>query len=193
MSVTGGRLSDDHTEPDWVGQVLDYWFDELGEANWFTADHRLDADIRDRFLTLHRQISASQVSDLRTPRALLAAIIVLDQFSRNLFRGTASAYAADPLARQLSDTAIRHGYDLEMTVPQRQFIYMPFQHSEDPTDQARSVELFEQLGDKGWMKYALAHKSIIDRFGRFPHRNAILGRSSSAEEIALLNEPMGSF
>ena len=185
--------SGEQAEPDWVGQVLRYWFDEIGEKHWFDASPQLDAQIRERFSELLRRISASQVSAFATPRALLAAVIVLDQFSRNIFRGTADAYAADPLARRLADTAISRGYDLELHPVQREFLYMPLQHSEDPKDQARSVELFEKLGDKHSLKYALAHKSIIDRFGRFPHRNAILGRTSSADEIASMQDPMGSF
>ena len=193
MNSTAGRSRGDGAEPEWVGAVLHYWFDELGEEHWFSADPKVDAQIRERFLALHRQISASQLASFTTARTLLAAVIVLDQFSRNIFRGTANAYAADSLARRLADAAISHGYDRELSVAQREFLYLPFQHSEDPRDQARSIELFEQLGDEGSMKYALAHKSIIDRFGRFPHRNAILGRTSSAEEIASLNEPMGSF
>ena len=193
MNFTSKYPSGDQAEPDWVGQVLRYWFDEIGGKHWFDASPQLDAQIRERFSAVLAQISAGQVSGLATPRALLAAVIVLDQFSRNIFRGTANAYAADPLARQLADTAISRGYDLELTPAQREFLYMPLQHSEDPADQARSVQLFEKLGDKHSLKYALAHKSIIDRFGRFPHRNAILGRTSSAEEIASMKEPMGSF
>jgi uncharacterized protein (DUF924 family) len=153
----------------------------------------VDSQIRERFLALHRHISSSQPGDFRTPREILAAIIVLDQFSRNLFRGTAGAYTTDAVARRLAAGAVDHGIDLAMTTAQRQFLYMPFQHSEDPKDQARSIELFGKLGDGGLMEYAMAHKSIIDRFGRFPHRNAVLGRQSSAEEIASMNEPMGSF
>lgn len=193
MSAAEGRGGDEQAEPGWVGEVLRYWFDEVGAEHWFKASSQLDAQIRERFLSLHRQISASQASDYGTPRALLAAIIVLDQFSRNIFRDTPGAYAADPLARHLADAAIRRGCDAGMSIAQRQFIYMPFQHSENPKDQARSVGLFSALGNKGWMEYAVAHKAIIDRFGRFPHRNAILGRASSAEEIASMSKPMGSF
>src|SRR5579862_4145226 len=184
MSAADGRAGDAQTEPGWVGEVLRYWFDEVGSEHWFKASGQIDAQIRGRFLALHRRIAASQASDFSTTRELLAAVIVLDQFSRNLFRDTPGAYAADPLARRLADVAIHRGCDAQMSIAQRQFIYMPFQHSEDPKDQARSVGLFATLGNKAWMEYAVAHKSIIDRFGRFPHRNAILGRESSAEEIA---------
>jgi uncharacterized protein (DUF924 family) len=193
MSAAEGRAGGAQAEPGWVREVLHYWFDEVGSEHWFKSSREVDSKIRERFLSLHRQISASQASDFKTMRALLAAIIVLDQFSRNIFRDTPSAYATDPLARQLADAAIRRGCDTEMSLAQRQFIYMPFQHSEDPNDQVRSVGLFATLGNNGWTEYAVAHKAIIDRFGRFPHRNAILGRESSAEEIASLSKPMGSF
>jgi uncharacterized protein (DUF924 family) len=193
MSAAGKQTCDDQAEPAWVGEVLHYWFDAVGPAHWFNLNREVDAQIRERFFALQRQIATGQLSGFSTARAMLAAVIVLDQFSRNIFRGTPDAYAVDPLARQLADTAISRGYDLEMTIPQRQFLYLPFQHSEDRADQTRSVVLFEKLGNKAWLEYALAHQSIIDRFGRFPHRNEILGRSSSATEIASMNEPMGAF
>ncbi len=180
-------------EPAWVGEVLRYWFEEVTEANWFAASRELDEQIRDRFLAVHAQLSTGDVSALRTARELLAAIIVLDQFSRNLFRGSPRAYADDSLARRLAGSALSQGHDRDMTDAQKQFVYLPFQHSEDPQDQARSLALFEKLGNARWTEYAQAHKTIIDRFGRFPHRNAILGRHSSAEELASLDEPMGSF
>jgi uncharacterized protein (DUF924 family) len=180
-------------EPAWVGEVLQYWFEEVTETHWFAASREVDEQIRSRFLALHEQLSAGELSALGTQRELLAAIIVLDQFSRNLFRGSPRAYAADALARQLAGSAIKQGHDLDMTDAQKNFLYMPFQHSEDRQDQVRALALFEKLGNACWTEYAQAHKSIIDRFGRFPHRNAILGRHSSPEEIASLSEPMGSF
>ena len=124
---------------------------------------------------------------------MLAAVIVLDQFSRNLFRGTPRAFAADFIARRLAKTAIEQGFDAAMKKQERLFLYLPFQHSEDRGDQALSLDLYERLGDEKWTRFAMAHKVIIDRFGRFPHRNATLNRPSSADEIALLKEPMGSF
>lgn len=193
MNPAGTPASRAQTEPAWVGEVLRYWFEELGETHWFNAGREVDDQIRARFLALHEQLARETHLDVTTPRELLATVIVLDQFSRNLFRGTPRAYAADPLARRLTGTAISQGYDRDMTIAQKQFLYLPLEHSEDPQDQARSLALFETLGHEDWINYARAHKSIIDRFGRFPHRNAILGRQSSAAEIALLNEPMGSF
>ena len=177
-------------EPSWVGDVLGYWFDEVGARRWFASGAELDPEIRERFHALHQQIV-----DLReppvTPRSLLAAVIVLDQFSRHLFRHTAHAYAADAAARRLAATAIELGIDDNMSDAERMFLYMPFQHSEDGSDQELSVRLFTDLGNEDWLHYAVEHKAIIDRFGRFPHRNAILDRQSTAEEIALLNNAMG--
>jgi uncharacterized protein (DUF924 family) len=193
MNRVGTPLSDSAAEPAWVGEVLRYWFEELTETLWFNASRAVDDQIHERFLELHDELAAGRILAVTTPRGLLSAVIVLDQFSRNLFRGTPRAYAADPLARRLASTAINQGYDRDMTIPQKQFFYLPFQHSEDPQDQVRSLALFEKLGNESWTRYALAHKSIIDRFGRFPHRNEILGRQSSAEELAALEEPMGSF
>ncbi len=193
MNRGGKPPSSVQAEPAWVGEVLRYWFEEVTEAHWFNVSGEVDAQIRDRFLALHEQLATGDVSALSTPRELLAAIIVLDQFSRNIFRGSPGAYAADSVARRLANGAIGQGHDRDMSDAQRQFLYLPFQHSEDRQDQVRSLALFEKLGNARWTDYARAHKSIIDRFGRFPHRNEILGRHSSADEIASLSEPMGSF
>lgn len=129
--------------------------------------------------------------DATAPRPLLAAVIVLDQFSRNLFRGTPGAFAADPVARRLSRTAIKQGFGIAMKEQERLFLYIPFEHSEDREDQALAVELIARLGNEEWTRDAIAHKTIIDRFGRFPHRNAILNRHSSPAEVELLQEPKG--
>ena len=193
MSVAGTHSGSDLAEPSWVGEVLRFWFDELGEAHWFAKNHDIDAQIRARFLALHEQVVARDGFGVTAPRPLLAAAIVLDQFSRNIFRGTARAYAADPIARRLSRTAIEQGFDVAMKERERLFLYLPFEHSEDREDQVLSVQLFARLDNAQWTRDAVAHKAIIDRFGRFPHRNAILNRLSSAAEIALLKEPMGSF
>ncbi|MDP9198810.1 MAG: DUF924 domain-containing protein [Pseudomonadota bacterium] len=170
-----------------------FWFEELTEDQWFAKRDDIDARVRERFLTLHEQLVESDGPGVAASRPLLAATIVLDQFSRNLFRENQRAYAADHIARRLARTAIEHGFDAGMKKRERLFLYLPFQHSEDREDQARSLQLFEQLGHEEWTRYAIAHKAIIDRFGRFPHRNATLNRTSTADEIALLKEPMGSF
>ena len=183
----------DTTEPPWVGDVLRFWFEELPHADWFKKNAAVDAQIRDRFLALHARLLAEDGHGLETPRAMLAAVIVLDQFSRNIFRDDARAYAADPLARRIARSVIDQGLDATMAAQEKRFLYLPFEHSEDARDQRRSVKLIEPLGDPEMTKYAIAHQVIIDRFGRFPHRNAILGRRSTPEEIEFLKSPMSSF
>ncbi|HEY1313106.1 MAG TPA: DUF924 family protein [Steroidobacteraceae bacterium] len=175
-------------EPAWITEVLHFWFVELGEEHWFAKRPDIDANIRDRFLPLAERLFAEGGSVSSGQRPLLAAVIVLDQFSRNLFRGTPRAFAADSIARRLSKTAIMQGMDVNMTRHERLFLYLPFEHSEDREDQALAIDLIARLGSEEWTRDALAHKEIIDRFGRFPHRNAILGRHSSADELALLEE-----
>jgi uncharacterized protein (DUF924 family) len=183
----------DTDDPAWVQEVLDFWFAELGESAWFSRDARVDACIRERFLALHGRLSADAGGGVTGARPLLAAVIVLDQFSRNLYRDSARAFASDALARHLARRAIAEGLDSEMRPAERYFLYLPFEHSEAPADQALAVDLITRLDCEEWTKYVVAHKALIDRFGRFPHRNAVLGRQSSAEEIAALKQPMGSF
>ncbi|OOG60425.1 DUF924 family protein [Rhodanobacter sp. C03] len=180
-------------EPAWVGDVLRFWFEELSHADWFKKNDALDARIRDHFFDLHAHLLAEEERGLAAPRTMLAAVIVLDQFSRNIFRDDARAYAADPLARRIARSAIDQGYDATMAVQEKRFLYLPFEHSEDVHDQQLSVNLTEPLGDPEMTEYAIAHQVIIDRFGRFPHRNATLGRRSTPEEIAFLKSPMSSF
>jgi len=187
-------LSPPAGEPAWVADVLHYWLDELTLEQSFEKNEAIDATIRDRFDALHEQLAANDGA-IRTeaPRELLAALVVFDQFSRNLHRGSARAFATDPIARRLARSAISDGLDQAMSKRERIFVYLPFEHSEKAADQEQSIALFAQLGDENLDKYAMAHKVIIDRFGRFPHRNAALGRQSTPEEIAFLNEPMSSF
>lgn len=181
-------------EPEWVAEVLSFWFGELTPADWFAKSDALDATIRLRFAALHARLVAGQAPTLEaTPRMLLATVVVLDQFSRNLHRGDARAFAADPQARTLARRALDTGADRALSPAERLFLYLPFEHSEDRADQALAVRLISQLGDPGWTRYAEAHRDIIERFGRFPHRNEVLGRASSDEELALLQSPMGRF
>jgi len=189
MSVT--HSAGNVVEPAWVGEVLHFWFDELEAAQWFAKSDAIDSHIRARYLPLHRRVVAAGGSIAMTQRPLLAAVIVLDQFSRNLFRGTPRAFAADPIARQLSRAAIKQRFDEAMNEHERLFLYMPFEHSEDRKDQAMAVELIARLGNEDWTRDAFAHKTIIDQFGRFPHRNAILDRLSSPDEAKLLQDPKG--
>lgn len=171
-----------------MADVLHFWFLELGEAHWFATRADIDAQIRDRFLSLHQRLATDDAFAATTPRTLLAAVIVLDQFSRNLYRGTPRAFAADPIAQRLSRTAIAQGFDVDLTKQERMFLYLPFEHSESREDQALALELISRLGDEEWTRYATEHKAIIDRFGRFPYRNAILDRPSTAEELAALQD-----
>ena len=188
MSATAG-------EPAWVAEVLDFWFGELGPRQWFAHDAALDERIRARFGALHQRLLDTQAREVELlgGRAAQAAVIVLDQFSRNLHRGDARAYAGDALARQLAREALACGEDAGLSPERRLFLYLPFEHSEELADQELSVCLHEQLGNEGWLQYARAHRDLVARFGRFPHRNQVLGRQSTPEELESLSEPMGAF
>jgi len=186
-------VTTDPKEPPWVRQVLDFWFFELQEADWWAKSEATDATIRERFLALHERLTADGGAEISECRALLAAVIVLDQFSRHLFRGSPRAFATDALARRLARLTIECGCDSGMCDEERMFLYLPFQHSEERADQSLALELFDRLGNESWTRDTIAHKALIDRFGRFPHRNVILGRESTPEEIAALGEPGGSF
>jgi uncharacterized protein (DUF924 family) len=174
-----------------IDEVLLFWFEELSPEAWFRRDTQVDDQIRARFMPLYEQLRRMQPQDLASPLASLAAVIVLDQFPRNMFRGLPQAFATDALALAIAQHAIAAGFDRQLGEPQRTFLYMPFQHSEDPAVQARSVELFATLADKDGLEYANKHRVIIDRFGRFPHRNAILGRASTEEELQFLSTHPG--
>lgn len=186
--MSRAHSSSDSVEPAWVSEVLNFWFEELGEAYWYAKSDGIDARIRSHFLSLHQQLVADDGRVAATPRAMLAAVIVLDQFSRNLFRDSPRAFAADPIARSLSRSALRRGFDTAMKDQERLFFYMPFEHSEDRKDQALAVELIGRLSNEEWTRHAISHQELIVRFGRFPHRNAILNRASSAEEVTMLQQ-----
>lgn len=171
-----------------MGEVLHFWFEELAEAQWFTKSRDVDAQIRNRFQPLHERLAAHDGLGVTAPRSILAAVIVLDQFSRNLFRDDPRAYSADPIARRLSRVAIEQGLNAVVKREERYFLYLPFEHHEDREDQALALKLITHLGNEEWTRYTMAHKVIIDRFGRFPHRNAILHRPSTTDEIAFLVE-----
>lgn len=181
-------------EPVWVDDVLSFWFGELSREQHFKRDETVDQRIRHRFSGLYEKVLAGREPiDETSPRAVLAAAIVLDQFPRNMFRGSPRAFEADPLARRMAATAVDRGLDERLGKDERLFLYLPFEHSENAADQVRSVALIGALGDDELTRYAVAHKVIIDRFGRYPHRNAVLGRTSTPEELAFLKEPMSSF
>jgi uncharacterized protein (DUF924 family) len=180
-------------EPQWVARVLDFWFRELDPGKWFASDASLDQRIRAEFGALHAYIASGVTLDLSGPRTLLAAIIVADQFSRNMFRGLPGAFCTDALARCLSEQVIALGLDRQMTPAQRYFAYLPFEHSENRQHQALAVRLIEALGDASWTFAARGHEEVIKRFGRFPHRNRTLGRISTTEELAYLAEQKDSW
>ncbi|WP_294351989.1 DUF924 family protein [uncultured Sphingomonas sp.] len=170
--------------------VLDFWFDRVTPEQRFAKDDTLDRTIATRFGPTRDAVLASEAAGWRdTPEALLAAIILLDQFSRNIHRGHAEAFAADPLARDLTLAAIAQGWEDRYTPEQRQFLYMPLMHAEDAQLQALSVEKFEQLGDAEAFSFARDHQGVQARYGRFPSRNAALGRTSSPEEQEYLSQP----
>jgi uncharacterized protein (DUF924 family) len=186
---------DAHSTPTgWVAEVLNFWFVEVPRQQWFAGGAALDEQVRARFLPVHRMVAAEpEDALLADAKTTLAAVIVLDQFSRNMFRGTPSAFASDAKALAIAETAIAKGLAEALDGDERLFLYLPFEHQENADAQARSLELISALGDPELTKYALAHKDIVDRFGRFPHRNAILGRTSTAEEMELLKGPGSSF
>jgi uncharacterized protein (DUF924 family) len=180
-------------EPDWVREVLAFWFGELGPRQWFARSEDLDARIRTRFGALHAQLLATQAAGVEGLRATQAAVIVLDQFSRNLYRDDARAFAGDASARRLARAVVDAGADAPLPPEQRMFLYLPFEHSEALTDQQLSMRLYQRLGNEEWTRYARAHHDLIARFGRFPHRNAVLGRESTPEELEAMAGPMGHF
>ncbi len=175
-------------------QVLTFWFTETAPKQWWKVDAAFDAAVQERFSGLHR---AAHLGELwkwrRFPRGRLAEIIVLDQFSRNMFRGTPQAFASDPMALALAPEAVADGHDMKLAPRERAFVYMPYQHSESRKIQEESVHLFKLLGAAEQHDFAMRHKAIIDRFGRYPHRNQILGRHSTPEELEFLQEPGSSF
>jgi len=178
----------------WVGEVLRFWFEELAREAWFRESDVTDELIRSRFLKLHGKIAALPVDAAwSSPRRALATIIVLDQFPRNMFRGTPRAFATDTKARDVALGAVERGFDQSFDKDGRAFMYLPFEHSESLPDQEKSVELFTPLGDDEYTHYAIAHRDIIARFGRFPHRNAVLGRQSTPAEEEFLKQPGSSF
>jgi uncharacterized protein (DUF924 family) len=182
------------TQTGWIAEVLNFWFLEVPRQQWFAGGAALDEQILARFLPVHRIVAAvPENSLLADAKTALAAVIVLDQFSRNIFRGTPSAFASDAKALDIAETAIAKGFAEALKSEERLFLYLPFEHQENAHAQARSLELISALGDPELTKYALAHKDIIDRFGRFPHRNAILGRRSTVEEKEFLEGPGSSF
>jgi uncharacterized protein (DUF924 family) len=168
-------------------EVLAFWR-EAGPARWYKKDAGFDAVVRNRFLGLWQKAAAGELTSWETSDdGALALVIVLDQFPRNMFRDDARTYSSDALARDVAARAIARGADLRVEGALLEFLYMPFMHSEHLADQMRCVELFRKAGDPANLKYAENHAGIIRRFGRFPHRNRILGRITTSEEQAFLD------
>jgi uncharacterized protein (DUF924 family) len=190
-------------------KILDFWFGDLDEngqvaeeqrKRWFKKDPDFDQTLIDLFGDSHRRAMEGEFDPwAESPHERLALIILLDQFSRNMFRDSPKMFAADPKALAIAKDGIAEGHDKMVTVGQRSFFYLPLMHSEDLQDQERCVELMGQLArdqgreDDGGVRYAIMHRDVIARFGRFPHRNGILGRKSTAEEIEFLRTPNSSF
>ena len=169
---------------DWRADVVKFWFG-LKPEQWWRTDEALDHQIKQDFLKLweaKRQLPVDCF--LNDPLSALAAVILFDQLPRNMFRGHADAYSTDHMALAIAKSAVDRGLDEDLAHDERKFLYMPFQHSESLADQDRALLLFTELGDDEQIKYARHHRAIIERFGRFPHRNSVLGRASRPEEIA---------
>jgi hypothetical protein len=174
--------------------IIAFWFTEITPKQWWARSNELDQLITRRFGALHSAASRCALFEWRaTAAGSLAEVIVLDQFSRNIFRDRADAFASDGLALALAQSAVAIGADRELEVEQRAFLYMPYMHSESTVIHGTAEALFALLGDKDKLNFELRHKAIIDRFGRYPHRNALLGRASTPDEIAFLQTPGSSF
>lgn len=174
--------------------ILNFWFNELTPQQWWAKDEQLDADIKQRFSAIHAQAARCELFDWRiAAKGRLAEIIILDQFSRNIFRDTPQAFVNDPLALALAQEALAVDADKALSPAERSFLYLPFMHSESPVIHKVAVSLYSVPGLEGNLDFELQHQNIIDRFGRYPHRNEVLGRESTPEELAFLTEPGSSF
>lgn len=174
--------------------IIEFWFSELEPKHWWQKNTAFDAMIEKQFGALHKKASCGELTEWRkTALGSLAEVIILDQFSRNIYRDRPESFSCDPLALVLSQLAIEKGFDKELNQIQRSFIYMPYMHSESPQIHTDAVKLFEHLGIASTLDFEYKHKAIIDKFGRYPHRNEILGRSSTVDELAFLQQPNSGF
>ncbi|TDO73408.1 uncharacterized protein (DUF924 family) [Halanaerobium saccharolyticum] len=177
-----------------ASEVIKFWFEELTPKQWFVSSEELDTRIYKRFGVIHDAATKGELDYWRaTPEGSLAEIIVLDQFSRNIYREKPEAFANDLAALILAQEAIRKGFHNKLKTFKRSFFYMPFMHSESLVIHKTALRLFNEPGMEDYFEYEIKHKEIIERFGRFPHRNQILGRDSTAEEIEFLSQPGSSF
>jgi len=174
--------------------VLKFWFEELTQAQWWKKDQVVDQTIKERFLPIHAKAIAGKLLEWRKDaKGRLAEIIIIDQFSRNIFRDTPQAFAYDPIALTLAQEAIHLGTHQKLTPVQKSFLYLPFMHSESKKMHEIAVKLFSETGLEGNLNFELKHKTIIDRYGRYPHRNKILERESTPEELEFLQQKNSSF
>lgn len=175
-------------------EVLTFWFDEIEPKMWWAVDAEFDAQLRDRFLPLLMSAAQGELHEWRKePRGRLAEIIVLDQFSRNIYRNTPAAFAQDPMALVLSEEAVRAGVRTHLAPKECAFLLIPYMHSESRKIHGVAEALYREFAPADNLDFELRHKAIIDRFGRYPHRNHILGRISTAEEIEFLKQPGSRF
>lgn len=175
-------------------QVLQFWFDDIPQSAWWKKDSDFDTLIKHRFGDLHKQAVANELFNWReSPQGSLAEIIILDQFSRNIYRDLPESYAFDSQALTLAQTAIEKGFDKQLTAEKCKFLYLPFMHSESRAIHKTAVGLFKALGDENTLDFEMKHKVIIDKYGRYPHRNEVLGRQSSSEEVEFLKQPNSGF
>ncbi len=180
-----------------ISPILSFWFGDPQAPDygaprtfWFQSTPHLDREIRDQFEDLHRKAAKGELDMLmESPEGSLALILLLDQFPRNMYRGTPQAFASDAKALEIAKHALEKRFDQSLLPVHKMFLYLPFEHSENVEDQENSVALFKTLGNDEGLEYALQHRDIIARFGRFPHRNEILGRKSTPDELNFLKEP----
>ena len=178
-----------------IGDVLDFWFSERAQALWFEKSDAFDAEIARIFEATHKAALAGELDGwAETAEGGLALVVLLDQFPRNMYRGNPQSFAADAKARAIARLCLKRGHDMTIDLDRRTFFYLPFEHSEDIEDQDLSVRLFrERSGKERNIEFAEAHRDVIRRFGRFPHRNEVLGRQNTPEEEDYLSEPDAGF
>lgn len=174
--------------------IIKFWFEELTPKNWFSKDTTVDEKIREKFSQIYRKAAQGELFDWRTTaHGRLAEIIILDQFPRNMFRGSALAFSTDSQALILAQEAVLGGWDHKLTTSEKAFLYMPYMHSESILIHEEAMRLFSQPGLEFNLEFEIQHKNIIERFGRYPHRNELLGRTSSPEEVEFLKQDGSSF
>jgi uncharacterized protein (DUF924 family) len=179
-----------------TNSILEFWFDEKTKAKWYVKDKKFDEEIKLHFLEDYnyvRELSLEELTKNQKVTQILARIIILDQFPRNMFRGSKQSFATDEKALALTKFVINNKMDFDITHDELSFTYMPLMHSENLDDQELCIQKFEEIEDKLSVDYAMQHKKIIQEFGHFPHRNEILGRESTTKEIEFLKQPGSSF